>query len=321
MRTSFGLVPGWVVTRVTDPAALRLYVHLAWKYADEARHAFPDETRLADELGVGSRSIGRAVRRLKEADALVVIRHRQPDGYYGRNLYTLPMDDPREADHRPSVADGADQGKQGVSAGRNHRPPVADPGPATGGRSKEQPDLEVQPDLTNQTRTHTSAADAACARNDRADQLDDDPPWLFPLEDQDLDEQDHRNGQGHASATGGVVGCEEPSADDLARVTTGTSADEAWRQLWKDWPRKVAKKPAQQAWLKAIKTTDPEVILTGARRYAEAHRGGDLRYVLHLRTWLTAERWTDEPEPPRNGHRNGHQTFRSPGVDAYVGEL
>jgi hypothetical protein len=101
---------------------------------------------------------------------------------------------------------------------------------------------------------------------------------------------------------------------------TAIPADEVWRELWWIWPRKVGKQPALKAWHKAVKLASPEVILGGARRYADAVNGSDPMFVKHLGPWLNDQRWTDEPEP-RSGRRNGHQTFRSPGVDAYVGEL
>ena len=93
IRTSFAMIPGWVITRVTDATALRVYAHLAWRYADAERHAFPDEARLATELDIGERTVRRAVRQLNAAGALSITRTRQTGGYYGRNLYTLPIEE------------------------------------------------------------------------------------------------------------------------------------------------------------------------------------------------------------------------------------
>ncbi|MGH3985714.1 MAG: helix-turn-helix domain-containing protein [Pseudonocardiaceae bacterium] len=152
MRTSFAMIPGWVITRVTSGIALRIYTHLAWKYADTERHAFPSEQRLAEELGCGLRTVQRALTILRDQDALIVTRSRKSDGHYGRNVYRLPMDDPRDTPTKPSGdpperhvdADHADQQEPSVSAAQHQPPPQAahHPPPQAG----REPDPQEQPD-------------------------------------------------------------------------------------------------------------------------------------------------------------------------------
>lgn len=72
----------------------------------------------------------------------------------------------------------------------------------------------------------------------------------------------------------------------------------AFVDFWTIYPKKVAKKAAQIAFEKAIKTTDPAVLIAGARRYAEDPNRHP-SYTANPATWLNAERWLDDPLPAR----------------------
>lgn len=81
----------------------------------------------------------------------------------------------------------------------------------------------------------------------------------------------------------------------------GLSLDDSFEQFWTAYPRKTAKGSARKAWPAAVKAAEsPEQIIAGAARYA-ADPNRDDRYTAHASTWLRAERWGDEPEPPRAG--------------------
>lgn len=69
--------------------------------------------------------------------------------------------------------------------------------------------------------------------------------------------------------------------------------------FWKIYPRKVAKQAAFKAFQKAILTTDPEIVINGAKRYLQDPNRSPT-YTAHAATWLNAHRWLDEPLPPRN---------------------
>lgn len=69
-------------------------------------------------------------------------------------------------------------------------------------------------------------------------------------------------------------------------------------EFWKVYPRKVAKQAAEKAYAKAIKDTDENVIIAGARRYADDPNRVDA-FTAHPTTWLNAGRWNDEPLPER----------------------
>jgi hypothetical protein len=65
--------------------------------------------------------------------------------------------------------------------------------------------------------------------------------------------------------------------------------------FWAAYPRRVGKQAAIKAWAKAIKLTDPQSIINGAKNYANAVKGDDPKYTAHPSSWLNAGRWDDEP--------------------------
>lgn len=83
----------------------------------------------------------------------------------------------------------------------------------------------------------------------------------------------------------------EPS-DDLIRGKT------EFDLFWKTYPLKVGKAAAKRAWVKAIKRATTTEIQQGALRYAQDPNRHP-SFTAHASTWLNAERWNDEPLPPR----------------------
>lgn len=72
----------------------------------------------------------------------------------------------------------------------------------------------------------------------------------------------------------------------------------AFDLFWNLYPRKVAKQAAFKAFLKALETTELEIILDGARKYANDPNRVPT-FTAHAATWLNAQRWLDEALPPR----------------------
>jgi len=71
--------------------------------------------------------------------------------------------------------------------------------------------------------------------------------------------------------------------------------------FWSIYPRHVAKQTALKAYTKARrKGTEHEVIIGGARKYAEYVAGKDEEYVKHPSTWLNGGCWSDRLPAP--GH-------------------
>lgn len=94
IRVQFGAVPDWVDERCTSPQAMRVYVRLARKYAAYDRTAFPSQEKLADELGVTSRTVRTALTHLRDIGALRTAQFDRGDGQWPRNEYWLPTDPP-----------------------------------------------------------------------------------------------------------------------------------------------------------------------------------------------------------------------------------
>lgn len=77
----------------------------------------------------------------------------------------------------------------------------------------------------------------------------------------------------------------------------------AFEDFWAVYPRKTAKASALKAWKAAVKTTAPEVILAGARRYREDPNRA-AQFTAYPATWLNGGRWEDEDLPAR-GNQSG----------------
>ena len=69
-------------------------------------------------------------------------------------------------------------------------------------------------------------------------------------------------------------------------------------KFWNIYPREVGKQEAARAFIKALRLADPEVILAGAKRYAE-DKNRLAVYTAHPSTWLNQGRWEDEPIPSK----------------------
>lgn len=72
----------------------------------------------------------------------------------------------------------------------------------------------------------------------------------------------------------------------------------SFERFWMAYPRRVGKKAAYSAWIKAVSEADPETIIDGATRYAN-DPNRDPAYTAHPSTWLRAGRWEDEDLPAR----------------------
>lgn len=70
---------------------------------------------------------------------------------------------------------------------------------------------------------------------------------------------------------------------------------DGFADFWEAYPRKDDKGHARTAYGRALKKAKPDVLLAGAKRYAEANRETERRYIAQPTTWLNGERWGDEP--------------------------
>lgn len=82
-----------------------------------------------------------------------------------------------------------------------------------------------------------------------------------------------------------------------SRTATRSAATEPDRfeDFWAAYPRRSDMGHARIAYAKALKKTDAETLILGAKKYATAQAGNDPKYIALPTTWLNGERWTDEP--------------------------
>lgn len=73
-------------------------------------------------------------------------------------------------------------------------------------------------------------------------------------------------------------------------------------EFWDAYPRKKGKGQARTAWVKAVKKTDPAVIVTAAVQFRQwcEQDGTEAQFIPHPSTWLNGERWTDERDQSRS---------------------
>lgn len=80
-------------------------------------------------------------------------------------------------------------------------------------------------------------------------------------------------------------------------IETPLETPNTFDNFWKAFPRKTAKGAARKAWDK-LKPEEQLAAIEGAERFA-ADPNRDETFTPHPATWLHAERWSDEPLPPR----------------------
>jgi hypothetical protein len=82
----------------------------------------------------------------------------------------------------------------------------------------------------------------------------------------------------------GSIGASEPNA--------------GFAVWWEVYPRKVGKRAAEQAYLRARRRAPHPVLMAGARRYREDPNREEA-FTAHPSTWLNRDGWLDEPLPHR----------------------
>ncbi len=89
------------------------------------------------------------------------------------------------------------------------------------------------------------------------------------------------------------------TGQQVVRLTSDESDE--FDRFWDAYDKKIGKGAAQRAWRKAIKSTDPERIISAAIKHADWHRraGTEDRFIPHASTWLNEARWEDERADPR----------------------
>lgn len=88
-----------------------------------------------------------------------------------------------------------------------------------------------------------------------------------------------------------------------------TAVAACFDDFWAIWPYKKGKGQALKTWNKAIKTTDPAVIVAGARQFADdPNKPADKTKWPYPSRWLSEGRWDDEPYAPELNGRGPSAT-------------
>lgn len=73
-----------------------------------------------------------------------------------------------------------------------------------------------------------------------------------------------------------------------------SAAPDGFDAFYAAFPRREAKGDAEKAYAAALSRSTPEIILAGAKRYAEAMKQSEFRFIKYPATWLRADCWKDE---------------------------
>jgi hypothetical protein len=93
-----------------------------------------------------------------------------------------------------------------------------------------------------------------------------------------------------------------PSDDRRAVVVTSRPMAEKtaqWRDFWAAYPRKVGKRAAETAWVRACRRAHPADVVAAAKRLADDPNLPEPQFVPHPATWLNRDGWLDPPCPPQ----------------------
>ncbi|STD70279.1 hypothetical protein [Corynebacterium renale] len=78
-------------------------------------------------------------------------------------------------------------------------------------------------------------------------------------------------------------------------------------EFWNTFPRRVGKRKAEAAFIKACGRAPVEDILAGAQRLADDPNLPEKQFVPHPTTWLNRDGWDDDPLPARNAGPEARQ--------------
>jgi DNA-binding transcriptional MocR family regulator len=92
-------------------------------------------------------------------------------------------------------------------------------------------------------------------------------------------------------------------------------ANGGFAEFWERYPRRIGKAAARKAYAKALKAGTHDDIMFGLSQQMPSLASREQQYIPHPSTWLTQERWNDEPEQHHNGRANGtHGRSDRPGA-------
>lgn len=86
-------------------------------------------------------------------------------------------------------------------------------------------------------------------------------------------------------------------------IDKAANTDRGFSTFWDAWPRdrRVAKRTAFAAYLRALRRATADEIVAGAIRYASERDGQDHRFTKHPTTWLNGDCWEDSAQETGTG--------------------
>lgn len=109
---------------------------------------------------------------------------------------------------------------------------------------------------------------------------------------------------------GGVLTLIEP-LQKPNRNTSSNKFDVEFNEFWNSYPRRVGKLAAQRAFAKAVKDTEPTVIIDGAAKFARDPNLPPVQFIPYPATWLGRAGWEDEPYPERQRTKEELEAIRA----------
>lgn len=98
----------------------------------------------------------------------------------------------------------------------------------------------------------------------------------------------------HAEVKGSEVKRSKSISCEKNKHQRNTYPDE-FKSFWSVYPKRMAKAPAFKAWVKKVRTYQPDDIISAAKEYAEqcAKERKEEQFILHPATFLNQDRWKD----------------------------
>lgn len=297
-------VGDWVLLSPLSDRAVRIYgllrMHCEGLHDDEA---WPSQKTLADMIRVKKvDTIQEAIKELVEIGAVAV--ETVPTQHGRHNRYTVHLSPPPGYDRGPRDRASYYVDRKSESRGipRNQGSPVQGDTPKSGvmGHPEIRGDGSPLPGGSegyqgegNQKEGKEGSKPSPTAGAARVSQPPATPPSPNRTQPAQARKPKPRHDQGQQLAL------LEASGPVEAVVPIHRKAEETFARFWQVYPLKKAKGDAWKAWVKAVKATDPDVIIGGVGRYVTELRASGA-YTAYPATWLNGQRWLDEPDAARN---------------------
>jgi hypothetical protein len=231
---------------------------------------------MADDIGLSERHVIRAIHALEARGHLKVKWGKRGRGHSSQ-YWMLEREPDLFDDQKPAPAPVFQQNKTGISGTGK---------PASGVRKPASVVVKLAP----APETHTRPTDEPSRGTHRVPKTQ--PP----------DQVGKKKEAGGGRKTSPSASGQRGSSGDRRGAAAAADDGEAFARFWAIYPRHDRRERARQAFARAIKNDDPEVIIERARVYALTERarvesGEDPKYTLYAVNWLRDRPW-EGPLPP-----------------------